>query len=829
MSVDPQRLEAAAAGDPEAMIELILAEGQGLRLFIAAHVSAVSEVSALEQAIWSAIRRQLPRREVGVPVAEWLRWIAAERIGRHLQVVDQSDVLVRLLVQECQAALADGRDQGAAGLATRLQQIGDETRDLLRRHYGEGEDLERISARTLSSGDAVAAALVAARSACDWRSAEQPMGDKLLPRLLEDWFAGMLDPASRALLNEAVARTAGPAAAIVRQMRLHAMLTVAHQSFGLREATALARLAAKLTEGRDQASSFRGRGMPRPPVGEPRRGSRVSSTPRMDAASPATPSSLPMILVGVLVLIGVLVLVVMNREVTRPVDLAPRSSAVEPVTTASTVSPSPVSAGSVLRPDFGGTTTSVVSTDKQLVLAWMGDALQGSAYAGELLRLAVDLSRPDLVAAVDFRAGDRLLATITKAPYIWEWREPTPFTGDLSARAVAKDGAPLAAITTSLRILPVQGSGHILREWWLGSPGRTVAEGIKATSGFPVRPKGASFEGAFSAKRDWGESYLQRLRGFVIPPADGAYTFWVVGDDEAELWLSSDETSANLRRIAVCPSTKAAAAGYGQWEDRSGQRSDPVMLKAGRRYSIEALHKENAGLDHVEVGWQLPDGTMERPIPGKRLSPPEEIITTGLRGSRVFFTGFEDAAVGAPPPHFSLNLDPNVTEATVLVMDGDAAEGRRFLRLNDAPGQKNEWTPEVCRSVDFTSGIMRVGFALRLHQGCGIHHGWRHIVDDRRIQGPRFYIDGNGLLTVGSRKIPLPQEVWVRFVITAGLGSRANGTWNLMVQPAGGPVQEYNGLECDPEFKRLHWMGFSSTLKGTGICDLDAVSMHLLE
>ncbi|HEX3134343.1 MAG TPA: PA14 domain-containing protein, partial [Planctomycetota bacterium] len=697
MPVDPQRLEAAAAGEPEAMIELILAEGPDLRLFIAAHVNAIADVPALEQAIWSAIRRQLPRREVGVPVAEWLRWIASERIRRHLQTVDQGDVLIRLLVQECQAALADGRDQGAAGLATRLQQLSDETRDLLRRHYGEGEDLERISARTLSRGDAVAALLVAARSACDWRSAEQPMGDKLLPRLLEDWFAGVLDPASRALLNEAVARTAGPAAAIVRQMRLHAMLAVAHLPFGLRDATVLARLAAKLTEGRDQASSFRGRGMPRPPTGEPRRGSRVSSTPRMEAVPPASQSSLPMILVGAVVLIGVLVVVVMNRDVTRPVDPTARLTAVAPSSPAPPVNQPTAAGGSVLRPDFGGTPTGVVPGDKPLALAWIGDALQGSAYAGELLRLAVEVTRPELVAAVDFHAGDRLLATITKAPYTWEWREPTPFTGEISARAVAKGGAPLATITTALRILPVQGSGHILREWWTGSPGRTVAEGIKATSGFPARPKSAAFEAEFSAKRDWGESYFQRLRGFVIPPADGAYSFWVVGDDEAELWLSSDETSANQRRIAVCPSTKAAAAGYGKWEDRPGQRSEPVMLKAGRRYYIEALHKENGGLDHVEVGWQLPDGTMERPIPGKRLSPPEEIITAGLRGSRVFFTGFEDVAVGEPSPHFSLNLDPKVTAATAQVMDGDAAEGRRFLRINDTPGQQNEWTPEVCR------------------------------------------------------------------------------------------------------------------------------------
>lgn len=838
MVVDTQRLAAAAAGDSEAMIEVILAEGQGVRLFIAAHVDVVSVVPGLEQAVWAAVRRQLPQREVAVPLAEWLRWLAADRIARYLQTVDpsSSDELVRLLVQECQAALADGRDQGAAGMASRLHATSADHRELLRLRYAEGEDLERLAVRSTCTGDAVASSLVAARVACDWRSGEPTLvGNKLLPRLLEDWFAGVLDPASRALLTEQIVRGATQATAIVRQVRLHTMLTVMHQTFGLREATALARQAAKQSDARDQASSYRGRGVPRTAAIDVRKAQRIASSPRTEmapsAVTPALP--LPLLVIGAVVLVGVLVLVVMNRDVSRPVEIAPPPppAATAPVASTPTAN-QPPAAGSVLRPDFGGSSTTVISTDKALAMTWVGDVLQGSSYSGELLRLAVEVNRPDLIAAVDFHAGERLLATITKAPYAWDWREPVPFTGELSARAVAKEGAPLATIRTSLRILPVQGSGRILREWWTGSSGRTVAESIRATSGFPVRPKAATFETEFRAKRNWGDGYLQRMRGYIIPPVDGAYTFWIIGDDEAELLLSSDETSANLRRIALCPVTKEAAVPYDQWEARPQQRSEPVMLKAGRRYYTEARHKENSGSDHLLVGWQLPDGTMERPIPGNRLSPPDEVITPGLRGSRVFFTGFEEIAVGAPTPHFAINLDPTVPAANAVVMDGEAAEGRRFLRMNDAPGQRNEWTPEVCRSVDFTNGVvLRMGYALRVHQGCGVHYGWRHFTSDKNaVYGPRFSIDNNGMLIVGSRKlVQLPLGAWVRFAVTTGIGSRSTGTWALVVQPVHGPAQEFNDLECDPEFKRLHWVGFSSTQKGTGIIDVDAVSMHLLE
>lgn len=48
----------------------------------------------------------------------------------------------------------------------------------------------------------------------------------------------------------------------------------------------------------------------------------------------------------------------------------------------------------------------------------------------------------------------------------------------------------------------------------------------------------------------------------------------------------------------------------------------------GSRYYIEALHKEASGGDHLAVGWQLPNGTMERPIPGNRLAKFENVPDT---------------------------------------------------------------------------------------------------------------------------------------------------------------------------------------------------------
>ena len=71
-----------------------------------------------------------------------------------------------------------------------------------------------------------------------------------------------------------------------------------------------------------------------------------------------------------------------------------------------------------------------------------------------------------------------------------------------------------------------------------------------------------------------------------------------------------------------------------QWTKYTTQQSVPINLVAGQQYYIEALYKEDEGGDNMAVGWQLPDGTMERPIPGNRLSPWEDTSTTTLADTR---------------------------------------------------------------------------------------------------------------------------------------------------------------------------------------------------
>jgi predicted Ser/Thr protein kinase len=158
--------------------------------------------------------------------------------------------------------------------------------------------------------------------------------------------------------------------------------------------------------------------------------------------------------------------------------------------------------------------------------------------------------------------------------------------------------------------------GTVLREWWTSVPGKRVEDLLRHPD-FPARPSGEALEPAFQAPVNWGDRYGTRMRGYVHPPATGDYVFWICGDDHSELWLSTDETPAHRTRIAFV----LEWAPPGDWTKFPSQQSRSVPLRAGRRYYIEAVQKEEAGGDHLFVGWRLPDGTDERPIPGARLSP----------------------------------------------------------------------------------------------------------------------------------------------------------------------------------------------------------------
>jgi hypothetical protein len=60
--------------------------------------------------------------------------------------------------------------------------------------------------------------------------------------------------------------------------------------------------------------------------------------------------------------------------------------------------------------------------------------------------------------------------------------------------------------------------------------------------------------------------------------------------------------------------------------------------------------------------------------------------------------------------------------------------------------------------------------------------------------------------------LDFPSGVWVRLEITAGLGQKSTGTWDLSVTLPGQAPKAFRQLaNGSPQWRKLDWLGFSST------------------
>jgi Zn-dependent metalloprotease len=161
--------------------------------------------------------------------------------------------------------------------------------------------------------------------------------------------------------------------------------------------------------------------------------------------------------------------------------------------------------------------------------------------------------------------------------------------------------------------------GSITYERWNNTGGyNTDIQSLRnATNNLQNIPTVTQNLSLFEAPTDIADQYGARMRGYVCPPTSGNYTFWVAGDDHTELWLSTNDQPFNIQRIAYHTNWTSPR----EWAKNATQQSVQINLQAGQRYYIEALVKEGGGGDNLAVGWQLPNGTLERPIPSNRMIP----------------------------------------------------------------------------------------------------------------------------------------------------------------------------------------------------------------
>lgn len=160
-------------------------------------------------------------------------------------------------------------------------------------------------------------------------------------------------------------------------------------------------------------------------------------------------------------------------------------------------------------------------------------------------------------------------------------------------------------------------TGAIFREWWLGIAGSALSD-LTGNAAYPNSPSGSDTLTSFETPTDWADNLGQRVRGWLLPPTTGTYTFWVAGDDQTQLLLSTNDSPGNVTVIASVPDWSSSR----EWTKYAQQKSVAITLQAGRYYYIEAIMKEGGGGDNLAVAWELPgSGTGPVVIAGQYLAP----------------------------------------------------------------------------------------------------------------------------------------------------------------------------------------------------------------
>ncbi len=319
-----------------------------------------------------------------------------------------------------------------------------------------------------------------------------------------------------------------------------------------------------------------------------------------------------------------------------------------------------------------------------------------NSYISDLSAVTIEASvtaDSNTVDKVVFFQNNQLLGEDTSFPYSQVWTNVPHGRHELTATVHFSSGTQRTSAPVTFTATPPLGDGSISHMVWMGEDFNTITK-LTSHVDFPDVPNDVSATiDRFKIPSGYGDNYGTRVVGYLHPPATGDYTLAIAGDDDCELWLSTDESSDNKERIAYI----SGYANQGEWNKYPSQTSRTIRLTVGNIYYIEALHVERAGEDHLAVGWTIPGATFAV-IEGQFLSPVDNqpklhfvtytaetggqfIDTNGLRMKEIVqkiptgqdaapVKAISDDTMGNEPYYFSRWIgDVDSTDSTLTITD----------------------------------------------------------------------------------------------------------------------------------------------------------------
>jgi uncharacterized protein len=323
---------------------------------------------------------------------------------------------------------------------------------------------------------------------------------------------------------------------------------------------------------------------------------------------------------------------------------------------------------------------------------------------GTTVTMNVTATDPDgTITRVEFYANGAKLGEDTTAPYQISGSAEAG-TYALTAKAFDNSGDSTVSDTVTVTLTNCTGAGTISVEGFTNINGSRIVD-LASNIRYPNNPDVVAQLNNFEYGPDVDNNYGARTRGYICAPQTGFYKFYIASDDQSELWLSTDDNPANIRRIAYVESR----VNFRSWFSSPTQTSVSIRLVKGIRYYIETLHKEGTGSDHLSVGWRLPNGVFQGPIPGSNLSPwitaPAAIITSFGQTMRM-----ATREVTGQVKELTVNVLPNPSPSSFTLVIRSNSEQSLTVTLTDVLGRVVERKAGVA-----ANGSIRVGD--KLHAG----------------------------------------------------------------------------------------------------------------
>ena len=247
-------------------------------------------------------------------------------------------------------------------------------------------------------------------------------------------------------------------------------------------------------------------------------------------------------------------------------------------------------------------------------------------------------------------------------------------TGIATITATSTDGSNLSDVcTVTVHSPPCTASGNISYQVWNNIGNSVLVSSLTGNVNYPNNPSSTTLISSMEGTTNLADNYGARMAGYICAPTSGNYTFWIAGDDNCELWLSTNDQEGNKQRIAY----HNGFTWIREWNKYATQKSVVIPLVQGQSYYIEALMKDATGIDNFAVGWIKPGQTGNAPtevIPGSVLSP------IANKSTEV------PVSVNMAEENVLITVYPNPVTGDVLNIKIENATGEISVRIYSATG-----------------------------------------------------------------------------------------------------------------------------------------------